>query len=72
MGELVALFAMVTLPFALPVAAGANVTFSVTVPVGPTIDPAEMPLALKTGPETVTSDTMILALPELLELVKVS
>ena len=63
-GEFDALLATVTLPVTLPVAAGAKVTFSVTISPGVMICPLETPVALKPAPEIVTLETVILELPE--------
>lgn len=63
-GEFEALLVMVTLPVVLPVAAGANVTFSVTTWPGVMICPLEIPEAVKPAPEMVTPETVILTLPE--------
>src|SRR5689334_6208970 len=68
-GEFEALLTTETLPVTLPVAAGVKVAFNVTGFPGLTISPADMPLALKPGPETLTLETVIL---ELLELVNVT
>ncbi len=62
--EFDALLATITLPVTLPVAAGANVTFSVTICPGVMICPLETPLAVKPAPEIVTLETVILELPE--------
>src|SRR5690242_9438960 len=63
-GEFEALLAMVTLPVTLPVAAGANVTFSVTTCPGVMICPLDTPEAVKPAPEIVTLETVILTPPE--------
>ena len=64
-GELDALLTTETLPVTLPVAAGAKVTFKVTICPEVTISPADTPLAVKPGPEIVTFEIVILELPEL-------
>ena len=63
--EFEALLTTETFPVTLPVAAGAKVTFKVTVCLGVTISPADTPLAVKAGPEIVTFEIVILELPEL-------
>jgi hypothetical protein len=64
-GEFEALLTTETLPVTLPVAAGAKVTFKITVCPGFTISPADTPLAVKPGAEIVTFEIVILELPEL-------
>ena len=63
-GVLVASLASDTLPVAFPDAAGANVTFNVTVWLGFRIVPAGTPDALKPGPETLIFEIVTLELPE--------
>ena len=65
-GEFEALLRIVTLPMTLPVAAGAKVTFSVTICPGVMICPLETPEAVKPAPEIVTLETVILTVPEFL------
>lgn len=67
-GEFNALLATVMLPVTLPIAAGANVTFSVTGFPGVMICPLETPLAAKPAPEIVTLETVILKVPEFVRL----
>ena len=67
-GEFNALLATVMLPVTLPIAAGANVTFSVTSSPGVMICPLETPLEAKPAPEIVTLETVILKVPEFVRL----
>ena len=53
-GELEALLVIVTLPCALPEAAGAKITFMVTDVLGLRMSPVEMPLTVKPAPEIET------------------
>src|SRR5260221_3833724 len=62
-GELVALLATTTLPVALPVAAGANVTFIVADCPAPRVVPPETLLELKPVPEAVTPEMVRFAVP---------
>jgi len=62
-GEFVALLVIVTLPVALPLPAGANVTFIVAVP-GARICPVETPLGVKPAPETLMFEMVTLEFPE--------
>jgi hypothetical protein len=64
-GEFVALLATETLPDALPAEAGLNVAVKVAVCPGVRISPEETPDALKPAPDTVTLETVMLALPAL-------
>jgi hypothetical protein len=64
-GEFVALLATVTLPVALPAAEGVNVAVKVAVCPAARISPEETPPAVKPAPETVTLETVMLALPAL-------
>jgi hypothetical protein len=66
-GELLALLATVTLPLTLPVAAGANVTFSVTTCPGVMIWPLLTPVGVNPAPEIETLETVTLELPELVK-----
>jgi hypothetical protein len=60
------LLVKVTLPITFPAADGVNVTVSMADWPGAMIDPAEMPLALKPGPEIVTFEKVILLVSEFL------
>src|ERR1700686_3689592 len=62
------LLLMVTLPDALPRAAGVNVAFSVAVCPPARMVPLGMPLALKPGPEMLTLEIVTLEPPELLSI----
>jgi hypothetical protein len=62
-GELVALLATTTLPVALPVAGGANVTFIVADCPAAKVVPAERLLELKPAPEAVTPEMVTFAVP---------
>jgi hypothetical protein len=64
-GEFVALLATDTLPAALPAVDGVNVAVKVAVCPGVRISPEDTPEALKPAPETVTLETVIVALPAL-------
>lgn len=65
LGEFVALLVTVTLPVALPVAAGANVTFKVAVWPGVRICPEDTPAAVNPGPEMLTPETVTDEFPPL-------
>jgi hypothetical protein len=63
-GELLSSLVIVTLPERAPVAAGANVTFRTALcPVFRSV-PADTPVALKPGPETVALEMVIVDWPE--------
>ena len=64
-GELVALLATETPPFALPEADGVNVAVKVAVCPGVRINPEETPDALKPAPDTVTLETVTVEFPAL-------
>jgi hypothetical protein len=65
-GEFEALLATATLPVTAPVAAGANVTFKMTVWPGARMDPLGTPLTLKPAPEMLTVEIVILEVPAFL------
>src|SRR5437879_1289778 len=62
-GELLALLPTTTLPLALPVTAGANVTFIVADCPGVKVVPPETLLELKPAPEAVTLEMVTFAVP---------
>lgn len=66
-GDAAALLITVAAPVTLPAAAGAKVTFKITVFPGATICPEEMPLAANPAPEMLTPDTLTLEFPALVK-----
>jgi hypothetical protein len=64
-GEFVALLATTTLPVTLPEPVGAKVTFKVAVFPAARMSPLDKPLTLKPGPEMLSFEMVMLALPEL-------
>jgi hypothetical protein len=69
-GEFEALLAIVRLPLTLPVAAGANVTFTVIPWPAAMICPLETPLSVKPPPAMLTLETVALEPPVFVRVVE--
>lgn len=63
-GDVLALLVIATLPIALPVAAGANVTLRMALCPGAKMVPLGTPVALNPGPDTLVFEIVMVDWPE--------